>query len=202
MKYRVVGWTHFENEEIRAVDARSFAENNAIIDEIRKRGYRFSGWDHQETENCTPVLNDGVARHYSQRGWGALMAEALGKTGDYAGYAFGRGSSYPDEPFDPTAFEPEVNLRECFTVEVAEDIFALALKDSRFFMEDLPELRMLDRGDSLTLLCTGRSLTLGVTDVNRSRNIRRRDRVYDYVIHSKYKLVVQYDKETKQEGIS
>ncbi len=198
MKYRVVGWTHFENGEIRAVDAHSFAENNAIIDEIRKHGYRFSGWDHQETENCTPVLNDGVARHYSQRGWGALMAEALDKTGDYAGYAFGRGSSYPDESFDPAAFVPEANLCETFAVEVAEDIFALALKNNRFFMEDLPELRMLDRGDTLTLLCGERSLTLRVADVNRSRNIRRKDRVYDYFIHSKYKLVIEYAQKTTQ----
>lgn len=202
MRYRVVGWTHFENEEIGAVDARSFAENNAIIDEIRRNGYRISGWDHQETDDCAPVLNDGLARHYSQRGWGALMAEAYGRSGDYAGHTFGRGSKLPCESFEPASFVPETDLEETFAVEVAEDIFALAQRNDRFFMEDLPALRMLGRGDTLTLCCGKRTITGKIADVDRTRNIRRRDRVYDYVIHSQYKLVVQYEENTKQESSS
>jgi hypothetical protein len=202
MRYRVVGWTHFENEEIESVDASSFAESNAIIDEIRRKGYRISGWDHQEMDDCAPVLNDGIARHYSQRGWGALMAEVRGRTGDYAGYAFGSGSKLPCESFDPALFTPETDLEETFAVEVAEDIFALAQKSNRFSMEDLPALRMLAPRDTLTLCCGKRTMTVKVASVDRTRNIRRRDRVYDYVIHSKYKLIVRYEEKTEQESSS
>jgi len=38
MKDRVVGWTHFEDAEVESVDATSFAENYAIVDEIRRHG--------------------------------------------------------------------------------------------------------------------------------------------------------------------
>ncbi|MBE6553812.1 MAG: hypothetical protein E7666_05655 [Ruminococcaceae bacterium] len=190
MKYRVVGWTDFDSETVDGIDGNSFAERNAIIDEIRKNGYRFTGWDHQEMQTCTPVLNDGKARYYSQRGWGSIMAEAHERVGDYAGYAFGSGSNMPCDEFDPARFTPENDLQETFTVDVEEDIFALAQKKNPFFMEDLPALRMIDRGDTLTLRCKDAQMTVLVTDIDRSRNIRRKDRVYDYVIHSKYKLVV------------
>ncbi len=194
MKYRVVGWTDFESEEVDGVDGHSFAERNAIIDEIRRKGYRFSGWDHQEMQTCTPVLNDGKARYYSQRGWGSIMAEAHERLGDYAGYAFGSGTNTPCEEFDPAQFIPETDLHEAFTVNVAEDLFALAQRKNPFFLEDLPELRMIDRGDRLTLVCKDRYMTVEIIDIDRSRNIRRKDRVYDYVIHSQYKLTVTYRK--------
>ena len=39
MKYRVVGWTDYESDEIpEAHGCIGFAERNAIIDEIRKSG--------------------------------------------------------------------------------------------------------------------------------------------------------------------
>ena len=48
-----------------------------IVDEIRKRGYKFSGFYHQGGEFGRPVINDRYVVLYSQRGWGGIMAEAL-----------------------------------------------------------------------------------------------------------------------------
>ena len=85
MKYKVIGWTYYEDDTVLSYDGDdSFAQRNAIIDEIRKHKYRFSGWHHQESwENCVPILNDGRKRLFSQRGWGGIMAEAYGQLGDY-----------------------------------------------------------------------------------------------------------------------
>ena len=47
MKYKVIGWTNYENYDI--LDSKNtigFAESNAIIAEIRKHKYLFSGWHH------------------------------------------------------------------------------------------------------------------------------------------------------------
>ena len=80
MKYKVIGWTYYDNEEILSQRGTiGFAERNAIIDEIRKHKYLFTGYDHQEGYNTVPILNDGRARLFSQRGFGGLMAEAYNK---------------------------------------------------------------------------------------------------------------------------
>ena len=85
MKYRVIGWTYYEdNDVLEKKGTIGFAERNAIIDEIRKHKYLFSGWHHQESWNgVVPILNDGKKRCYSQRGWGGVMAEAYGYMEDY-----------------------------------------------------------------------------------------------------------------------
>ena len=92
MKYRVVGWTYYDNSEIfNSGNTIGFAERNAIIDEIRKHKYLFTGWHHQEScEGVVPILNDGKKRCFSQRGWGGVMAEAYECMGnyDYASFSF------------------------------------------------------------------------------------------------------------------
>ncbi len=89
MKIKVIGWTTYDDYTVSEGE-HSFASNEAIIDDIRKHGYEFTGWDHQETPNCVPVLSDGKSRTFSQRGWGGIMGEAYGLTGDmdYCKYAF------------------------------------------------------------------------------------------------------------------
>ena len=105
MKYKVIGWTYYENYEI--LDSNKtigFAERNAIIDEIRKHKYLFSGWHHQESwDGVVPILNDGRKRCFSQRGWGGVMAEAYGEMGDfdYARYAFYDHANPSDLKFAP-----------------------------------------------------------------------------------------------------
>lgn len=81
MKLRVVAWgrpyVNFEEGE------PTWAVRSAIIDEIRKRGYDFSGETHQD-DMCTPVLNNGKKYLFSTRGWADIMAEALGRTDSFA----------------------------------------------------------------------------------------------------------------------
>ena len=88
MKYKVIGWTYGDDYEFPTSQEQiGFAERNAIIDEIKKHKYLFSGWHHQESwENCVPILNDGKKREFSQRGWGGVMAEAYDNFDDY-GYS-------------------------------------------------------------------------------------------------------------------
>lgn len=49
---------------------------DAIIEDIKKNGYIFSGWDHQNAETGCPMFEDGTVRTYSLRGWGRVMATA------------------------------------------------------------------------------------------------------------------------------
>ena len=48
-----------------------------IVEEVRKRGYKFNGLYHQHGEFGRPIINDKYVVMYSQRGWGGVMAEAL-----------------------------------------------------------------------------------------------------------------------------
>jgi len=81
MKYKVIGWTDYDDAGLPDGDA-TFGAQNAIIDEIVKKGFEFTGWEHQNDLYCVPVLNNGYKYLYSSRGWGGLMAEAYG----YKGY--------------------------------------------------------------------------------------------------------------------
>jgi hypothetical protein len=58
VKYKVIGWTYYENEEFEPVYC-SEAGMEAIIDDIREHGYEFSGCNHQGHDSGAPVLNDG-----------------------------------------------------------------------------------------------------------------------------------------------
>jgi len=192
MKYRVVGWTHWESDRVpEARGTIGFAERNAIIDDIVKHGYNFSGYDHQELDCCAPGLNDGKKRCYSQRGWGGVMAEAKGMMGDYdyAAFSFqtGSGGKMPSDEFDPYSFEPEDELNEEFSVSVDEGIFERA-KKSPFYLDDLDSLRFIDRGDVLTLVCKDSRMTYLVEDIDRGRHVKRAD--LPYTINTKYRITV------------
>ena len=59
-----LGWTHYDDESVpEKGGCLGFAERNAIIDDIRAHGYLFSGWDHQESWDCVPILNDGERKN-------------------------------------------------------------------------------------------------------------------------------------------
>lgn len=80
MKYKVIGWTNYDNEKYPCFDGSNdeyAAAYSAVVDEIREKGYRFSGDYHQWGESGSPVLNDGTLFILSMRGWGALMSEAV-----------------------------------------------------------------------------------------------------------------------------
>lgn len=199
MKYKVIGWTYYEDYDIPfSDDTIGFAERHAIVDEIKKHGYLFSGWDHQESWlNCVPVLNDGKKRGFSQRGWGGVMAEANDEFGDYdySIYTFHQSIKksacrYPKTGFSPDDFVSEPLENEHFDVDVSPELFQIAQKRNPFYLEDEPSLRFLDTNDTLTLHCNGQTLTFLVGDVDRSK--KQVDFRKHHLIQGKYKIVVTH----------
>ena len=138
MKYRIVGWTHYEDFETEAAEP-SYAATNVVIEEIKRKRYSFSGWAHQEMLRGAPVFNDGKKRLFSARTFGGLMAIAHGYTGsmDYALYAF-QGEGEEEMPpssagFNPDTFIPERDLNEEFVVEVSEETLKKTMETGRTF---------------------------------------------------------------------
>ena len=199
MKYRVVGWTWFEDPQIPCSEIRSTAEWSAIVDEIRKHKYLFTGMQHQEWDGCTPVLNDGKKRLCSHREWGALMADAYGDTDRmaYSYYAFGyfdkEDANIPEESFLQD-FIPEEIENEHFEVEVGPEVFARSERKKIIFMNDLDALRYLGRGYTLTLTCGDRRASYLVEDLGRWKYTRRRDLAYTYELETPYKLAIKRKK--------
>ena len=76
MQYKVVGWTDYFEDDYPAREGCPEVDR-AVIAELREKGYKFDGFQHQYSRNCAPVLNDGTKVLYSMREWGAIMAEAL-----------------------------------------------------------------------------------------------------------------------------
>ena len=215
MKLRVVGWVYpYYNFEIGEV---TWAVRNAIIDEIRKRGYDFSGRSHQDYD-CTPVLNDGKKYLFSARGWGDLMAEAHGYNGsmDYTRYDFPieiREEKIPDSnlnEFDTYLYNdeydfdedfedwcegflfeseeekqrlkedyrdrqrwltPETDLNERIELNVTKEVFECAESEGKIVVPVLSELRYLDKGDTLVLICEKMTGEFRVACVERKRNL-------------------------------
>lgn len=176
MKLRVVGWTFYDDDlESGKV---GWAAQNAIIDDVKKHGYDFSGWSHQECLNCAPVLNDGKIYRFSQRGWGGVMAEAHGHTGrlDYTWYTFVVDPEQldyeirPTEQFDEDNFTPESDLNERFELEVSQEVLAEADTGS-IKLDDLIELRYIDVGDTLALRCGDKMAEYTVVDVERKKDL-------------------------------
>ena len=174
MKLRVVGWVYYDEDFEQGT--RGWAARYAIIDEIKKHGYMFSGWAHQEGYGCAPVMNDGKIYCYSQRSWGGIMAEEHGYKGrmDYAKFAFMLDpdtEKRPKEKFDEDAFIPERNLNERFELNVSKEEIEAAQKEGKIKLDDLPCLRYLDEGDILALTCVDMTVEFIVSDVDRERDL-------------------------------
>ncbi|MCD8372811.1 MAG: hypothetical protein LUD27_05885 [Clostridia bacterium] len=176
MKYRVVGWTSYDDYSVKDGDL-TYAAYTTIIDEIRSEKLFFSGYDHQERSYCVPVLNDGKKRIFSQRSWGGLMAEAYGYYGrfDYSLFSYpsavGKGAKIPEGQGVPVWFVPEKDLSEEITVNVGEEKFAEA-ESGRIKIAEEGRLRYVDKGDTLTLVCGDMAASYKVFDVfSRLRDV-------------------------------
>ena len=193
MKLKVIGWTHYDNFDFAEGD-NSWAVRMAIVDEIKTKGYLFSGWDHQESSYCAPVFNDGKMRRFSQRGFADIMAEAHGHTGymDYATYMFevNEGACIkPQKCIFPTDAVTQENLAETFTLEVDKqffnnvpvkqvlDVFGHIATKNAIQLPDLPELRYIATGDTLVLTCQNQRASFLILDVDRDRNLTFDQRV-------------------------
>ncbi len=173
MKYKVIGWTFQENYDLENAPL-TFASRHAIIDEIKKHGYLFSGYEHQEAFYGCPVLNDGKKRMLSQRGFAGIMAEARGELApySYAKYMFGikkEALIVPDAQIDKKLILKPSDLVESFELSVSESIVDSALTLGEITLDDLPYLRYVDSGDTLTLLSKDKRFEFSVADVDRKR---------------------------------
>lgn len=174
MKLKVIGWTYPNDSLIEGNN--DWAARNAIIDDIRKNGYIFSGWAHQECDGCTPVLNDGKMYSFSQRGWGGIMAEAYEHNGrmDYAGFAFANDKDNeirPKEGYDEKDFELEKDLFETFDIKVSQEVFSNAKETNEITLDDLLELRFLGSGDTVNLICGTQKEQYFVFSVDRKKDL-------------------------------
>lgn len=171
MKYKVIGWTHYDDTAFEAAPC-SEAACQAIIDDIRVHGYLFTGYAHQEFPRCVPVLNDGKKRLFTQRNWGDVMAKARKEYSPmaYALYSF---AFRKDEKEKLPAAEREVSpsavkiedLKETFLLSTSEELLREA-EQGELFLPLTDPLRFLDRGDALTLQAGEKRFTYAVEGVN------------------------------------
>lgn len=166
MKYKVIGWTYYENEEFEPVYC-SEAGMEAIIDDIREHGYEFSGRNHQGHDSGAPVLNDGKKRCFTQRAFGRLMARAHG---DYSYYGY---CSYDFAYWDMNErkmaenddrdlyFKSDIeglvedNLQEELVFESTKEQMKRVMDTGELTFPYKHSLRYLDKGDTLILKCEG-----------------------------------------------
>ena len=76
MKYKVVGWTDYDYNGFKEMPSFNMHAYMTLVREIREKGYRISGYDHQE-RGCVPVINTGEIVRMTQRGSSAQMANPL-----------------------------------------------------------------------------------------------------------------------------
>ncbi|MBQ7761468.1 MAG: hypothetical protein IJ400_05365 [Clostridia bacterium] len=161
MKYRVIGWTNYENEAIPEGEY-SLAKEYAIVEDIRKHNYVFTGMHHENHPYCAPVLNTGERILLSQRGFGDTMSLAR-RDGTYVDYAYDwemdpedKGFVFPegDRCIDVVDKKENVcDLWEKYEIKVTREQFEEAEKTGKIVIFPNPVYDFLDIGDHLTLLC-------------------------------------------------
>lgn len=179
MKWKVVGWTYYENYLVEDEES-SDAVVYAIIDEIKKNGYLFSGYDHQERLYCVPVMNDGKKRTFSQRTFGNIMAIAHGYTGryDYSLFSFGikeEACVIPDDGFDEESFVPEKDMNEEFVLNYSDISFVEEDGKKKIKILDFESLRYLDKGDTLIIKKDGVEYKFVAGFVIREKDISKKE---------------------------
>lgn len=134
MNYKVIGWTYYNDEHYPLHGEASESAYRAIVAEVRKKGYRFGGDSHLFRRGCTPVLNDGTRVCFSQRAWGALMAEAweIDDTDGYAYMVWYMEGRY-DEAKNPVRPRPGVRRKFILSPEALVSVHEMHLDDEPFF---------------------------------------------------------------------
>lgn len=77
---KVTGWTEWDDPRYVSSDEAGFVYfglmRDAIIEEIAKRGYKFTGEYHQNGDYGVPVIDDKWRFEVTQRTWGYIMKAA------------------------------------------------------------------------------------------------------------------------------
>jgi len=180
MKWKVIGWTYYdcplykEGENTQAVV-------ETISDEIKNKGYLFTGWHHQESNGCVPIMNDGKMRIFSSRSFGSIMAHAYNKNGMYDYSLFSdciRTSNNFKTPKNDYLLDDSLwtkklsSLNEEFTLE-DDSIDLSKLKETlilkrEFKFHDDP-YRFLDRNDTLIVKSKGKQKKFKVKNIEVER---------------------------------
>ena len=189
MKLRVIGWTFYDDDKYPEgeVDEASY---QAIRDDIKKNGYVFTGWHHQEINKCAPVLNDGCIRRFTQRGWGGIMADALDKKEPYAysWFAFntpfdtGMKIKLPDKGVNEEEIVPEAEIFGEHIIEADDRLLSDALENEEIRLPDREENKYLRRNDIIILVNKGAEYRFKVEDIEYKKDLPQKDiRAYMYM---------------------
>ena len=217
MKYKVIGWTNYEDSTLESTPPTDAAVY-AIIDNIRSNGYHFTGFHHQEEEHAVPVLNDGKKRLFSQRGFGGLMASVYHLDGifDYAKFTYPRNDNdkyiLPQKGYRHADFQDPSTLCERYTVLLDEISAQAALATQSLVLNDLLALRYIDCGDDIILkspsaeyrfrvrlvkrqkdLTEEESIEIDLASLSMHKNRERFDRANELYKNAKLKLTVELE---------
>ncbi len=195
MKYKVIGWTEYDDISFRE-GRNTDAAVNAIIDDIKANGYCFSGYAHQEMTCGAPILNDGKIRRFGQRDWGAVMARAHGRMRymDYSNYAFSFGYGEEELPdfekwISTDNLNVETELNETFTIEVSDAEFDKLSGGGEFETDDTTALRFADVGDTLVLKCADRAFSYKIAHLARGWTLRLKAKEKTVYIQEMWQLL-------------
>ena len=84
---KVIGWIDYDNFNFATAEGTN-EEIEAVAKELKSKGYKFGGDDHENHSNCCPVLSNGKALRLSWRGWGGVMAIAYNLKTDNNDYNY------------------------------------------------------------------------------------------------------------------
>ncbi len=190
MKYEVVGWTYYE-ADYPDVDC-SWAIRTCVENDIRKNGYVFSGYEHQEGYKTVPVLNTGEKVTFSRRGFANVMSDAHGYTGpyDYSFYMEYQSISpssrkLPIKSPSKQDFVEKSTIVEHFVLEVDPEQWQLLQAKGKVSIVNTPALDFIDKDDTITIKCGEQEYQGVVANVDKEKQLDLEDR---YKMMSMYSL--------------
>lgn len=75
---KVIGWTEWLDRYDWECTKEEFEEAwNAVVKELKEKGYHFDGSYHQNGDFGVPVLDNGERFQVCMRYWGGVMADAF-----------------------------------------------------------------------------------------------------------------------------
>lgn len=189
MKLKVIGWTFYDDDKYPdgEVDEASY---QAILDDIKRNGYVFTGWHHQEIDKCAPVLNDGCIRRFTQRAWGRIMADALDKKEPYAYSFFAFYTPFdgdmkikiPEQGVNEEEIVPEEDVFEEYIIEADEKLLGEALENDEICLPEDNEKGCIRKNDIMILVNKGLEYRFRVEDIEYKKDLPLADiRAYTYM---------------------
>ena len=84
---KIIGWTWYGNPDYVEMfpiglntepncDWNRHEVEKVIVEELRNKGYRFTGDYHQNGDFGVPIFDNGMVATFTKRQWGALMYKA------------------------------------------------------------------------------------------------------------------------------